>query len=195
MPGRRPTRPWSGPSPTAVTTRSITSSRIRANPDVEARATGSSTRSGWAQNDISVQSGVSRGISTTSAVTVPPSQPAMTSIGGRIRWSSARHLGEVVGHQPHPGARFRVDRQDRDGAARDAPQFAYAALPLLIPVVDREHRHRRVHVLVAERKLSWRLPGSPARARAGAGSPSPHSARWPRHTGRAARTSRCRRPR
>ena len=44
---------------------------IRAKPEVEPRATGSSTRSGWAQNDISVQSGVSRETSTISVTTVP----------------------------------------------------------------------------------------------------------------------------
>lgn len=60
---------------------------MRAKPDVALRAPASNTRSGCAQNDPSVQSGVSREIRTGSIETCPPSQSASRSGDGKI-WRS-----------------------------------------------------------------------------------------------------------
>src|SRR5262245_9696043 len=78
---------------TAAATRATTIAGIRAKPEVPPRASGSATRSGWAQNEPSIQSQVSCGIGTTSIRAGPPSQAVSISGNGKIRWSMAATSG------------------------------------------------------------------------------------------------------
>ena len=76
-----------------ATTRSTTAGSVRAKPEVAARAAGSSTRSGWAQNAANVQSGVSAGTSIVRTDVSGPSHSVSRSIVGKIRRSSSATSG------------------------------------------------------------------------------------------------------
>ncbi len=150
---RRPGR-WRQPPRSAPRSRAPSAQSPRWQPAHR----GSSTRSGWAQNEPSIQSGVSRGIGTGSMVTSPPSQSASRSGMREDRVVDRCDLGQVVGHQPHRGADARVVGKDHDRAACDTTQLADAALLLGVPVVQGDDRHRGIDAGVAQRQV----PGASA---------------------------------
>ena len=83
----------SGPRPPR---RRLASRRLgpsEANPEVVFRAVSSRTRSGCAQNEASVQSGVSRAVRTVSTSTVPPSHSARRASVGNVARSRAAASG------------------------------------------------------------------------------------------------------
>jgi hypothetical protein len=92
--------------------------------------------------------------------TRPPSEQARDPLGRRKR--PAVELGDlrqVVRHQPHRTADLRVVREDHDGLAGDATQLLDPGFQLVVPVVDRDHRHRRIDAVVAQRQRARRSRG------------------------------------
>ncbi len=63
-------------------------------------------------------------------------------------------LGEIVRREPHLAADARVVGEDDDRVAGDAPKLADAALPFVVPVVDGQDRHRRIHARVPQRQVA-----------------------------------------
>ena len=63
-------------------------------------------------------------------------------------------LGEIVRRQPHLVADTRVVGDDDGGVAGDAAKLADAALLFVVPVVDRQDRHRRIHARVSQRQVA-----------------------------------------
>ena len=150
----------------------------------------SSTRSGCAQNEPSIQSGVSRGIGTTSMRVRPPSRPARAAGRREAAPVQLSDLGEVVGHQPHLAADERIVGEDHDRIAGDAAQLLDPAFQLVVPVVDRDaapSRRRRCCRAAAGRRHSREVR---AGSWAAAARPSRRSARPRSRSGRPARTSR-----
>ena len=92
----------------------------------------------------------------------PAAQPAGEQLGRREDAPvQLGDLGQVVGHEPHLAADQRVVGEDHDRVAGDAAQLLDPALQLVVPVVDREHGHRGIGAVVAQRQVG--------RARAEAG--------------------------
>ena len=60
-------------------------------------------------------------------------------------------LGEVVGDDPALDDDLGVDGQQHDATAGDPPHLGQPGIEVL-PVVDRQHAHRRIDALVAERQ-------------------------------------------
>jgi len=152
-PLRSSQRPVARSRLTALTARSTMSGAIRANPDVARRAVSSSTRSGWAQNDPIVQSGVSARIGTGSIAASPPSQSASSVGAGEDTAVELGDLREVVAHQPHLAGDRRIEGEDHDRTPRDAPQLTDPPFAVEVPVVDGEDGGGGVHRVVAQRQL------------------------------------------
>ena len=59
-------------------------------------------------------------------------------------------LGEIVRHQPHASAYLRVEGEDHDRASCDPSHLSDSLLLVIVPMMDRQDRHRRIHALICE---------------------------------------------
>jgi hypothetical protein len=160
---------------------------IRAKLDVAARAAGSKTRSGCAQNASNIQSGVSRARDRFNGRTFP--QPVCELIERRqCPPVERRGLWHVLGEQPHLSADRWLEGENYHLSASDSSKLLDASLLFLVPVMDRDHRHCGVDAVVAQRQGTGRSPGSRGPGRMDAAQPSHRWARSLSRGGRSAHT-------
>ena len=89
--------------------------------------------------------------------TSPPRTAARVD-GGKARSLGGGDLGRVL-VQPEIEQRLGVEGEDRDRATADPAQLTQAGVDVT-PLVDGDHRHRRVEAVVVERQaLGRRVEG------------------------------------